>query len=56
MPQDGLARTVYRAAPGPAHYYLQGCHQPLLVKIASLSQSGTARCDISLSFATIISA
>ena len=25
--QYGLAYTVYRAVPGPAHHYLQGCHQ-----------------------------
>ena len=27
VPHDGLACTVYRAVPGSAHYYLQGCHR-----------------------------
>ena len=41
--QDGMACTVYRAATGPAHYSLQGCHH-MLVKIAS--HSGKAGDDI----------
>ena len=50
--QDDLARTVYRAAPGPAHYYLQRCQQYLM--LVTNSQSDCLPSDSQV--ATIVSA
>ena len=56
VPQDGLACTVYRVVPGPAHYYVQGCHLglPQVVEIVSEFGAAGTKSDIRLTLETLL--